>query len=51
MYAVVDCMQVFSPTGPLNRDQDDVRRVYDAAVEGTKRYVQRFALTLIGIRT
>lgn len=28
---------VFSPTGPLNRDQDDVRRFSDAAAAGIKR--------------
>ena len=28
---------VFSPTGPLNRDYDDVRRFSDAATAGVKR--------------
>ncbi|CAH1784087.1 unnamed protein product [Owenia fusiformis] len=28
---------IFSPTGPLNRDQDDVRRFADAAIKGVKR--------------
>ncbi|OQR68700.1 putative aminopeptidase W07G4.4-like [Tropilaelaps mercedesae] len=28
---------VYSPTGPLNRDHDDVRVFYDAAVKGVKR--------------
>lgn len=28
---------LFSPTGPLNRDYDDVRRFYDAAEKGIKR--------------
>lgn len=28
---------VFAPTGPLNRDQDDVRRFADAAAAGIKR--------------
>ncbi|XP_069774006.1 putative aminopeptidase W07G4.4 isoform X2 [Narcine bancroftii] len=28
---------IFSPTGPLNRDYDDVRRFSDAAVHGIKR--------------
>ena len=28
---------VFSPTGPLNRDYDDVRRFADAATAGVKR--------------
>ncbi|KAK7109356.1 hypothetical protein V1264_013409 [Littorina saxatilis] len=28
---------VYSPTGPLNRDYDDVRRFYDAAEKGIKR--------------
>lgn len=28
---------VFAPTGPLNRDYDDVRRFYDAAGAGIKR--------------
>lgn len=30
---------IFSPTGPLNRDYDDVRRFYDAALKGIKRAV------------
>uniref|UniRef100_A0A8C4QDD3 Zgc:152830 n=1 Tax=Eptatretus burgeri TaxID=7764 RepID=A0A8C4QDD3_EPTBU len=30
---------VFSPTGPLNRDYDDVRRFSDAACAGVKRLV------------
>ncbi|KAK7456569.1 hypothetical protein BaRGS_00039323 [Batillaria attramentaria] len=29
--------QIFAPTGPLNRDYDDVRRFADAAVLGIKR--------------
>ena len=33
-------LQVFSPTGPLNRDYDDVRRFLDAAVKGMKRAIQ-----------
>lgn len=28
---------VYSPTGPLNRDYDDVRRFFDAARDGVKR--------------
>ncbi|XP_022654887.1 putative aminopeptidase W07G4.4 isoform X3 [Varroa jacobsoni] len=28
---------VYSPTGPLNRDQDDVRAFYEAALKGVKR--------------
>lgn len=28
---------VYSPTGPLNRDYDDVRRCSDAAIAGVKR--------------
>ena len=28
---------IFSPTGPLNRDYDDVRRFSDAATAGVKR--------------
>lgn len=28
---------VFAPTGPLNRDYDDVRRFSDAAEKGIKR--------------
>ena len=28
---------VFAPTGPLGRDQDDVRRFGDAAAAGIKR--------------
>ena len=28
---------IFAPTGPLNRDYDDVRRFYDASVQGIKR--------------
>ncbi|XP_067938320.1 putative aminopeptidase W07G4.4 isoform X2 [Watersipora subatra] len=28
---------IYSPTGPLNRDEDDVRRIYDAAEAGIKR--------------
>ena len=32
--------QVFSPTGPLNRDHDDVRRLLDAAVKGMKRAIK-----------
>ncbi|XP_006007579.1 putative aminopeptidase W07G4.4 [Latimeria chalumnae] len=31
---------VFSPTGPLNRDYDDVRRFSDAAVVGVKRALE-----------
>ena len=31
---------VYSPTGPLNRDQDDVRRVADAVTKGVKRAMQ-----------
>lgn len=30
---------VFSPTGPLNREYDDVRRVADAAAKGVRRAV------------
>jgi len=30
---------VFAPTGPLNRDYDDVRRYYDAAWDGVKKCV------------
>lgn len=30
-------LQVFSPTGPLDRHYDDVRRFSDAAVKGIKR--------------
>lgn len=30
---------VFAPTGPLDRDYDDVRRYYDAALTGVKRAV------------
>jgi leucyl aminopeptidase len=33
-------MQVFSPTGPLNRDFDDVRRIGEAAAKGIKRALQ-----------
>lgn len=29
--------QIYAPTGPLNRDYDDVRRFADAAVSGIKR--------------
>ena len=29
---------IYSPTGPLNRDYDDVRRVADATTEGVKMY-------------
>jgi len=36
---------VFAPTGPLDRDYDDVRRYFDAAQEGIKRALQA------GIRT
>jgi len=32
-------MKVWSPTGPLNRDYDDVRRFYDAGEAGMKRFV------------
>lgn len=46
--AALDCVSVvpvslpckrliFSPTGPLNRDYDDVRRFADAATAGVKR--------------
>lgn len=28
---------VYSPTGPINRDQDDIRGFYDAAIKGVKR--------------
>lgn len=28
---------IFAPTGPLNRDYDDVRRFADAAASGIKR--------------
>lgn len=35
---------VFAPTGPLERDQDDVRRFADAAAEGIKRALK------VGIR-
>ncbi|XP_077983786.1 putative aminopeptidase W07G4.4 [Glandiceps talaboti] len=31
---------VFSPTGPLNRDHDDVRRFYDAANVGMERILK-----------
>ena len=31
---------IFSPTGPLNRDHDDVRRLLDAAVTGMKRAIK-----------
>lgn len=31
---------IFAPTGPLNRDYDDVRRFYDAAEKGIKRALQ-----------
>lgn len=31
------CGQVWSPTGPVNRDYDDVRRYQDAALAGIKR--------------
>ncbi|XP_046366263.2 putative aminopeptidase W07G4.4 isoform X1 [Haliotis rufescens] len=31
---------IFSPTGPLNRDQDDVRSFADAGVKGIKRALQ-----------
>ncbi|XP_067658006.1 putative aminopeptidase W07G4.4 isoform X2 [Haliotis asinina] len=31
---------IFSPTGPLNRDQDDVRSFADATVKGIKRALQ-----------
>lgn len=38
---VFSCAQdlpvVYAPTGPVNRDYDDVRRYYDAAVNGIKR--------------
>lgn len=30
---------VFAPTGPLNRDYDDVRRFYDAAMDGVNRAI------------
>ena len=30
---------MYSPTGPLNRDQDDVRRFLDAALKGMKRAI------------
>lgn len=30
--------QVYAPTGPVNRDYDDVRRYYDAACNGMKKY-------------
>ena len=29
--------KIYSPTGPLNRDYDDVRNFYDAACSGIKR--------------
>jgi leucyl aminopeptidase len=41
--AVINCADlpsnrlIFSPTGPLNRDYDDVRRFQDAAMKGVKR--------------
>ncbi|XP_048744457.2 putative aminopeptidase W07G4.4 [Ostrea edulis] len=31
---------IFAPTGPLNRDYDDVRRFADAALKGMKRALQ-----------
>lgn len=31
---------IFSPTGPINRDQDDVRRFADAGVKGIKRALE-----------
>lgn len=31
---------IFSPTGPLNRDYDDVRRFADAGMNGIKRAIQ-----------
>lgn len=34
---VVNAFQIFAPTGPLNRDFDDVRRFGDAAQKGIQR--------------
>lgn len=31
---------VYSPTGPVNRDYDDIRRYYDAACNGMKRAIK-----------
>uniref|UniRef100_K1QUZ1 Putative aminopeptidase W07G4.4 n=1 Tax=Magallana gigas TaxID=29159 RepID=K1QUZ1_MAGGI len=39
--AVQEYAEIFAPTGPLNRDYDDVRRFYDAAEKGIKRIVTR----------
>lgn len=35
---------IYSPVGPINRDQDDVRRFRDAAFRGVKRALKSGAL-------
>ena len=42
-FFLISVVQLFSPTGPLNRDYDDVRRFYDAAEKGIKRLVILFS--------
>ncbi|KAK3706766.1 hypothetical protein QZH41_004505 [Actinostola sp. cb2023] len=37
---IQEAQKVHAPTGPVNRDYDDVRRYSDAAVEGIKRAIK-----------
>ena len=37
---------VYSPTGPLNRDYDDVRRIADAVKAGVKKFYFYFYLII-----
>jgi len=40
-------MQVYSPTGPVTRDYDDVRRFQEAAEKGLKRLLSFSCETLV----
>lgn len=42
---------IYSPTGPLNRDYDDVRRIYDAARDAMKKAVKAGAKRPLLINT
>ncbi|XP_039267964.1 putative aminopeptidase W07G4.4 [Styela clava] len=42
---------VFAPTGPLNRDYDDVRRFSDAAEKGIKRAIKAGCKSLVVVTT
>ena len=42
-------LKVYAPTGPVNRDYDDVRRYGDAAMKGIKRHVFSFFLLFFSL--